>query len=121
MTTATGHTSAITAKRVIGTDVRDATGDKVGKVEDIVLNKESNDILFAVVGFGGFLGMGEKFHPVPWSMLDYDPSTNAYRTSITEAQLKAAPADTIEALTEGDGQQWRDKTYDYYGAPRYWS
>jgi hypothetical protein len=46
-------------------------GDKIGKVEDVVLDKQSNNIMFAVVGFGGFLGMNEKFHPLPWSTLDY--------------------------------------------------
>ena len=74
MTTASGHTSAIRAKKVIGTTVKNTAGQKIGQVEDIVLDKTSNNIIFAVVGFGGFLGMNEKFHPVPWSALDYDES-----------------------------------------------
>jgi hypothetical protein len=63
MTTASGHTSAIRAKKVIGTTVKNSAGEKIGQVEDIVLDKTSNKIIFAVVGFGGFLGMNEKFHP----------------------------------------------------------
>ena len=54
MTTASGHTSAIRAKKVIGTSVKDTAGNKIGVIEDVVLDKESNNIMFAVVGFGGF-------------------------------------------------------------------
>jgi sporulation protein YlmC with PRC-barrel domain len=70
MPTVSGHTSAIRAGKAIGTNVYDGTGKKIGEVKDIVLEKTSNNILFAVVGFGGVLGMGEKYHPVPWSELD---------------------------------------------------
>ena len=64
MTTSSGHTSAIRAKKVIGSNVTDPSGKKIGQVEDVVLDKQSNSILFAVVGFGGFLGVAEKFHPI---------------------------------------------------------
>ena len=59
------------------TDVFDTTGNKIGEVKDVVLEKTSNNIMFAVVGFGGFLGMGERFHPVPWSELDYSEDRDA--------------------------------------------
>jgi len=119
-TTPSGHTGAIRAKKVIGCAVKDAQGDKLGSVEDIVLDKMSNNIMFAVVGFGGVLGMGEKFHPIPWASLDYNPSDDAYIVNMTKDQLKAAPADSIDALTSQDGMGYRDKAYDYYGAERYW-
>ena len=70
MPTPSGHTSAIRASKVKGTSVYNTAGESIGTVEDIVLNKTSNDIMFAVLGFGGFLGIGEKYHPVPWSLLD---------------------------------------------------
>ncbi|MFO1467058.1 MAG: PRC-barrel domain-containing protein [Steroidobacteraceae bacterium] len=120
MTTASGHTSSIRAKKVIGTDVKDRSGKSIGKVEDIVLDKESNNIVFAVVGFGGFLGMGEKYHPMPWAKLDYDENNGAYVVDVTKDQLLAAPADSLEALTRSDSHLYRDKTYDYYKTERYW-
>lgn len=104
MTTASGHTSAIRAKKVIGTSVKDPSGQKIGEVEDIVLDKQSNNIMYAVVGFGGFLGMGEKYHPMPWASLDYDEGSDGYVVNLTKEQLKAAPADSIEALTCDDGK-----------------
>jgi sporulation protein YlmC with PRC-barrel domain len=119
MTTASGHTEAIRAKKVIGTSVKNTAGEKIGKVEDIVLEKTSNKILFAVVGFGGFLGIEEKYHPIPWSSLNYSESEDSYVVPFSKEQLKAAPADSIEQLTRGDGAtSYVDRTYDYYKVPR---
>ena len=116
MTTPSGHTSAIRAKKVIGTTVKNTAGQKIGQVEDIVLDKTSNNIIFAVVGFGGFLGMNEKFHPVPWSALDYVESEDSYVVPFTKEQLQAAPADSIDKLTRADGAasyaSRADKYYD---------
>jgi sporulation protein YlmC with PRC-barrel domain len=120
MATASGHTNAIRAKKVIGTDVKDPAGKSIGKVEDILLEKQSNNIVYAVVGFGGFLGMGEKYHPLPWQVLNYDEGQGAYVVNLTKEQLQAAPADSIEALTQNDGMGYRDRVYDYYRAERYW-
>ena len=92
MATASGHTSAIRAKKVIGTNVKDRAGNKIGSIEDIVLDKQSNAIMFAVVGFGGFLGMAEKYHPIPWSALDYQEVENAYVVGYSKEQLQGAPA-----------------------------
>jgi hypothetical protein len=89
-------------------------------VEDIVLDKQSNNILFTVVSFGGFLGIGEKYHPLPWSTLDYDEEEGGYVVNLTKEQLQAAPAYSLEELTSGDGTQFREQVYDYYDAPRYW-
>src|ERR1700741_800842 len=113
MPTATGHTSAIRAKKGIGTSVTNNAGDKIGKVEDVVLDKQSNNIMFAVGGFGGFLGMNEKFHPLPWSTLDYQKGKDGYVVNLSKEQLKAAPADGIDQLTSNDGEGLRDKVYDY--------
>ena len=57
-------------------------------MEDVVLDKLSNNILFAVVGFGGFLGMAEKYHPIPWSSLDYDEGRQSYVVAFTKEQLQ---------------------------------
>src|ERR1700758_3097562 len=120
MPTASGHTQAIRAKKVLGTNVKDPTGKKIGEVEDVVLDKESNNIMFAVVGFGGFLGVAEKYHPIPWSALEFDADENAYVVNYTKEQLEGAPAASLDELTRGDGQQFRERTYTYYKEPRYW-
>lgn len=114
MTTATGHTRAILASRVKGTPVYNGTGDQIGHVEDIVLDKLSNEILFAVMAFGGFLGIGEKYHPVPWSQLDYQEEMDGYVVPLTRDQLQNAPSYNLGELSQSDGDRWQ-RASAYYG------
>ncbi len=122
MTTSSGHTTAILASKVKGTSVYNDTGDKIGTVEDIVLDKLSNQILFAALGFGGVLGMGEKYYPVPWSMLDYDEDKGGYVVPLSKERLENAPAYDLKDLARHDGGlgSIRDKTYAYYKIERDW-
>jgi sporulation protein YlmC with PRC-barrel domain len=120
MPTASGHTTAIRASKVKGTNVYSMTGDKIGHVEDVILDKQSNTILFAALGFGGLLGMGEKYAPVPWSVLDYNEDKNGYVIPMSEEDIKNAPAYDLSDLTKNDADlgQIRDRSYDYYKVPR---
>ena len=122
MTSASGHTSAILASKVQGTKVYNQAGDKIGQVEDIVLDKQSDRILFAALGFGGVLGMGEKFYPVPWSVLDYSKERGGYVIPVAQDVLDQAPTYRLEDLTKDDGQlsDIRAKSYDYYHVERDW-
>lgn len=120
MATASGHTEAIQASRVIGTDVYNTSGEHIGSIEDVMLDKISNNIMFAVIGFGGFLGIGEKYHAIPWSTLDYDPAHGGYVVPFSKEQLKAAPVHDIGDLTNGGSTKARDASYDYYKVPPYW-
>jgi sporulation protein YlmC with PRC-barrel domain len=119
MPTPSGHTRAILASKVQGTAVYNSEGDKIGHVEDVVLDKMSNNIEFAVLGFGGFLGIGEKFHPVPWSLLDYSPDKGGYVVPMSTDMLKQAPAYRLEDVTKNDNDI-RSESFEYYNAPRYW-
>lgn len=119
MPTASGHTRAILASKVHGTKVLNTKGEKIGHVEDIVLDKQTNNIMFAVLGFGGFLGVGEKYHPVPWSVLDYDKDMSGYVVSLSKDTLEKAPAYELSDLTNDDGKA-RDSSYSYYKVAPYW-
>jgi sporulation protein YlmC with PRC-barrel domain len=122
MPTSTGHTTAILASKVQGTSVYNQTGDKIGHVEDVVLDKVSNQIMFAVLGFGGFLGAGEKYYPVPWSALDYSKEEGGYVIPMDKETLENAPSYDIDDLIKGDGasSDIRATTYDYYKVQPYW-
>lgn len=120
MTTQTGHTQAIRASRVIGTAVYNTEGQKIGTIEDVMLDKLSNSIMFAVIGFGGFLGIGEKFHAVPWSSLDYEKTEGGYVVPFSKEVLEKAPAYSIDELTGDDGTRARDASYEYYKVQPYW-
>jgi sporulation protein YlmC with PRC-barrel domain len=122
MTTSSGHTSAILASRVKGTAVYNTAGDKIGTVEDIVLDKQSNQIMFAALGFGGLLGIGEKYYPVPWSMLNYSEDKGGYVVPLDKNNIDKAPAYDLKDLTKHDGSlgDIRGTTYDYYKVNRDW-
>ena len=122
MTTASGHTSAILASKVKGTSVYNSSGEKIGHVEDVVLDKQSDRIMFAALGFGGVLGMGEKYAPVPWSVLTYSTDKGGYVVPMSEDQIKSAPAYDLKELVRGDGEfgKIRETSYDYYKVQRDW-
>ena len=120
MTTYSGHTDAIPASKVIGTAVYNTAGESIGTIEDVMLDKTSNGIMFAVIGFGGFLGIGEKYHAIPWSTLDYEKNRGGYVVPFSHDQLKAAPVYSIEDLTGGDGKAARNASYEYYKIDPYW-
>jgi len=123
MTTPSGHTTAIRATKVCGTNVYNDAGDKIGTVEDIILDKQSNQIMFAALGFGGFLGMGEKYYPVPWSMLNYQEDMGGYVLPLRKENLEKAPAYDLKDLTRHDGSLGtiRERTYSYYNVNRDWN
>jgi len=103
MPTPSGHTRAIAASKVVGTNVFNPAGDHIGQVEELVLDKLSDKIMFAVLGFGGFLGIGEKFHAMPWSMLGYDKDKGGYVVNLNREVLEGAPVYDLEELIRGDG------------------
>lgn len=115
MTTPDGRHPAIAASRVIGTAVHNTSGEKIGRVEDVMLDKHSSSILFAVVGLGG------KLHAIPWSALDYSEAAGGYVVPFSREQLAAGPAHDIELLTGRDGHAVRDASYGYYKVDPYWS
>ncbi len=122
MTTSSGHTTAILASKVKGTTVYNTAGDKIGTVEDVVLDKTSNQIMFAALGFGGLMGIGEKYYPVPWSMLNYSEDKGGYVVPLDKARVENAPAYDLKDLTKHDGSlgSIREKTYNYYKVSRDW-
>ena len=122
MTTSSGHTTAILASKVKGTTVYNEGGDKIGTVEDVVLDKKSNQIMFAALGFVGVLGMGEKYYPVPWSLLNYDEDKGGYVVPLSKDRLDQAPAYDLKDLTKHDGSLGtiREQSYSYYNVSRDW-
>ena len=87
----------------------------------VMIDKIGGEVAYAVISFGGFLGMGEDYYPLPWASLKYDTNLGGYRVGVTEDQLKGAPK--YNRNTEWDwSDRSRDKTiYDYYRAPLWYT
>lgn len=112
------HTSSlVSSSDVNGTAVYGSDGAEVGQIDHLMIDKQSGKITYAVMGFGGFLGMGEEHHPIPWGKLSYDVTKHGYTTDITEAQLKGAPERKADWHRDRD---WEQRTYDHYMMPYYW-
>jgi hypothetical protein len=109
--------SLIGSDKVEGTAVYGPDDRKIGTVQRVMIDKISGKVAYAVVSFGGFLGMGEDYYPMPWPKLDYDTSLGGYRVDITEDQLKGAPK--FNRSTDWNwSDRSRDRTvYDYYKTP----
>ena len=110
----------ISAGKVQGTTVYNMEGERLGHVEDIMLHKMSGQVAFAVMSFGGFLGMGGKYTPLPWSVLTYDTRRNGYVVPLGKEQLQSAPAYDKEELTKSENG-WGQRVNDYYQVTPSWA
>src|SRR5277367_6820252 len=81
----------ISADKVTGTAVYNRQGEKLGSVHDVMLNKRSGQVAYAIMSFGGFLGMGESYHPLPWRTLTYDTRQDGYVVDIDRRRLEGTP------------------------------
>jgi hypothetical protein len=110
----------IESDRVEGTTVYDPQGKNIGSIKRLMIEKISGRVAYAVMSFGGFLGMGEEEHSIPWSKLTYDTSLGGYRTDITEDQLRGAPAFTRDRSWDWSDRQRERELHDYYRTRYYW-
>lgn len=117
-TTAERH-DVIEADRVEGTSVYGSDGDKMGSVKSVVIGKRDGKVRHAVLSIGGFLGIGDELHSIPWSKLDYDEKLDGYKLTVTKDQLKKAPTFKAGANSAYD-RDFQAKNYEYYGERIAW-
>jgi PRC-barrel domain len=119
MAKATAHPDhrLISSEDVQGTSVYGPDKKEIGEIDHLLIEKVSGRVVYAVISFGGFLGLAHSHYPVPWSALKYDTGVSGYRTGITEAQLKDAPAFSDDSWGDRD---WETRTHQHYGASTYW-
>jgi PRC-barrel domain len=111
--------SLIGSDKVEGTAVYGAGDKRIGDVKRVMIDKISGKVAYAVLSFGGFLGLGEDYYPVPWSILTYDTNLGGYRTNLNADKLKNAPKYTQSTNWNWSRENDR-KVYDYYQARPYW-
>jgi hypothetical protein len=109
----------ISAARVEGSPVFNTSAEHLGTIRGVMLHKLSGEVAYAVLAFGGVLGLGEKHYPLPWSALKYDVALGGYVVPYAKDKLQGAPGFTDEEIGEDDSP-WRARVYDFYGAAPYW-
>jgi sporulation protein YlmC with PRC-barrel domain len=105
----------ISSDRVEGTSVYNTGGEKLGSVEELMIDKVSGQIRYAVLEFGGFLGMGTDRYPLPWNMLKYDTEKEGYVVPLDKAVLEKAPRYPETEVPEYT-PDYGKRVYNYYGA-----
>ena len=112
--------SLITSDGVEGHPVYDLHGKRIGKVERLMIDKLTGQIAYAILSFGGFLGIGEEHYPIHWQMLTYNEKQDGFQLNVTEEQLKNAPK-----IDQGEHWEQADRArnqavYDYWEVRYYW-
>lgn len=111
---ATGRARLISSNRVQGTEVYGASGEHVGEIDHLMIERVSGRVAYAVMSFGGFLGMGKDFHPVPWNALKYDTTLDGYRTDITREQVEGAPTYSGGDTFDWNDDEWHSRMHSHY-------
>jgi hypothetical protein len=119
MATSTVHPNhqLISSEDVEGTTVYDPKGTKIGEIDHLMIDKLSGRVAYAVMSFGGFIGLGHSHYPIPWATLTYNTQLSGYVTSITENQLRDAPAFSDDSWSD---RNWETQTYNHYKVTPYW-
>ena len=81
----------ITASRVNGTPVFNRAGERIGHIEDLSIDKVTGQVRYALLAFGGFLGIGDRYHPLEWSVLHFDVARNGYIVPLDKPELEKTP------------------------------
>jgi sporulation protein YlmC with PRC-barrel domain len=110
----------IRADQVQGTAVYGADGTRLGRVEDVMLDKLSGRVAYAVLSFGGFLGIGDRSYPLPWEKLRYDTALGGYVVDVDRATLEGAPSYANDERVAWDDWAWGERVAGYYGARPFW-
>ncbi len=112
--------SLIGSDKVEGTKVYRSSGDHVGHIERVMLDKKSGKVAYAVLSFGGFLGFGQEHFPLPWSALTYSEELGGYEVNITDEKLRGAPKFGVDDEWNWGDRESARRVHDYYGATPYW-
>jgi sporulation protein YlmC with PRC-barrel domain len=107
--------TVISSDKVEGANVYNLAGEKLGSIDDLMIDQQSGQVKYAVLEFGGFLGMGTDRYPIPWSMLKYDSKHTGYVVPLDKAKLENAPKYTDETIPSYDSA-YSSKVNSYYGS-----
>jgi hypothetical protein len=109
----------IASNKVEGTAVYNRKGERLGDVYNFMVDKRSGQVEYAVMSFGGFLGIGESYHPLPWKVLDYDTRMGGYVVDLDEERLRGAPSYSRNEDPDWGDREWGTRVHDYYGVGPY--
>lgn len=108
-------TQIVNTDDVIGVEVRNPQGAKLGKVEAIMLDKIQGTVAYVVLSYGGFLGMGDKLFAMPWSIFSYNTMNDCFTINLSEEKLKQSPGFDKDDWPDMSSPAWGSTIHQYYG------
>lgn len=105
----------IATSMVNRTTVYNRAGEKLGSIYDVMLDKLSGKAEYAIMSFGGFLGIGDQYHPLPWNQLNYDPNMGGFVVNLDRDRLERAPTYSASQAGIWDDPEYGRRVSDYYG------
>ncbi len=108
----------ISSEKVDGTAVYNRNGDRLGTVDHMMIDKFTGQVEYAVMSFGGFLGIGESYNPVPWKSLTYDVNLGGYVLDAGRTRLESAPRFRSTVRPDWSDRSYTDKVDDYWSVSR---
>jgi sporulation protein YlmC with PRC-barrel domain len=112
---------ALSSETLIGTDVRNRAGESLGKLEAIMIDIHSGRVAYAVLSFGGILGIGNKLFAIPWQSLEVDTENKKIILDAHKDLLGRAPGFDKDNWPKTPNGQWYHEVYDFYNQAPYWS
>lgn len=112
--------NVLSAGTVTGDNVVNSNGDDLGKVEEVMLDTDHGRIAYAVLSFGGFLGIGDKYFAIPWESLQLDKENHRFVLDVDKEKLENAPGFDKNNWPGTPDNEFVGRVYDYYGKNRYW-
>lgn len=110
----------LSTSTLVGDDVRNPAGEDLGKIEDIMVDTSSGRVAYAVLSFGGFLGMGDKLFAIPWEALRLDQEHEHFVLNVEKETLEEAPGFDKDNWPEFADRTWGAQIHSYYGYDPYW-
>jgi hypothetical protein len=110
----------IAADKVQGTAVYNREREKLGSIERLMIDKSSGNVVYAVLSFGGLLGMGERHFPLPWQVLTYDERSGGYSIDLDKQVLEGAPSLAPNVEFDWQDPEWSEKLHEYYKVLPFW-
>ncbi|WP_447979351.1 PRC-barrel domain-containing protein [Candidatus Nitrospira bockiana] len=108
------------ASNLIGKDVKNAQGEDLGEIKDIVLDPYYGKVAYAVLSFGGFLGLGDKYFAIPWRALEPAKDGDHLLLNVDKARLKTAPGFDKDQWPDMANREWARQVHQFYDQPPYW-
>jgi sporulation protein YlmC with PRC-barrel domain len=112
--------SPVKASSIIGTDVVDTQNESLGDIKEVVIDPSSGRVAYAVVSFGGFLGMGEKLFAIPFRSFKYLPNENKYSLDVPKEKLREAPGFDKSHWPSMADEKWNRDIHVYYQSQPFW-